>query len=188
MFFKLKRYSQTSLEGVHELAVTFVAPRAWQWREIQVDCAARGERKMLWMKQDTTIGQASRMVQLVEMSARPVRQLVLKPTESDRPTATTKPKAGMTVTATASKWRPALPKDASAEIGHPLDDKPVTRVKRRPPASRPKRRRAIDLPSFVTALNFSQHNRASGVVYRCCGQSGGTRRSNQIDFPAPTKR
>ena len=26
VFFKLKRYSQTSLEGVHELSVTFVAP------------------------------------------------------------------------------------------------------------------------------------------------------------------
>src|SRR4029450_4208692 len=47
VFFKLKRYSQTSLEGLHELSVTFIAPRVWQQSEIRVDCAARGERKML---------------------------------------------------------------------------------------------------------------------------------------------
>jgi hypothetical protein len=68
VFFKLKRYSQTSLEGSHELTVTFVAPRVWRWSEIRVDYAARGEQKVLWMKQSGTIGQTTRMVQLVEMS------------------------------------------------------------------------------------------------------------------------
>src|SRR6478609_2829104 len=54
VFFKLKRYSQTSLEGSHELTVTFVAPRVWRWSEIRVDCAARGDQKVLWMKQSGT--------------------------------------------------------------------------------------------------------------------------------------
>ena len=84
VFFKLKRYSQTSLEGSHELTVTFVAPRAWRWSEIRVDCAARGEQKLLWMKQSGTIGQTTRLVQLVEMSAKPVRQVVLKPAVPDQ--------------------------------------------------------------------------------------------------------
>src|SRR4029079_17600910 len=91
VFFKLKRYSQTSLEGSHELTVTFVAPRAWRWSEIRVDCAARGEQKLLWMKQSGTIGQTTRLVQLVEMSAKPARQVVLKPAASDQPVAKAPP-------------------------------------------------------------------------------------------------
>lgn len=126
VFFKLKRYSQTSLEGVHELVVTFVAPTAWQRREIQVDCAARGERKMLWMKQDATIGRTSRMVQLVEMSARPIRQLVLKPAASDAPApvATAKPMTEKTAAKPAAQWRSTLQKNAAVEIGDPLDEEP----------------------------------------------------------------
>src|SRR3954470_9648946 len=93
VFFKLKRYSQTSLEGSHELTVTFVAPRVWRWSEIRVDCAARGDQRVLWMKQSGTIGQATHMVQLVEMSAKPVRQTVLKPAVADPPTAKVPPSA-----------------------------------------------------------------------------------------------
>src|SRR5215212_3208988 len=84
VFFKLKRYSQTSLEGSHELKVTFVAPRAWRSSQIQVDCAAHGEQKVLWMKQSGIVGQTTRLVQLVEMSAKPVRQTVLKPAAADQ--------------------------------------------------------------------------------------------------------
>lgn len=103
VFFKLKRYSQTSLEGVHDLTVTFVAPRAWKWAEVQVDCAARGERRVLWMKQSGTIGQSSRMVQLVASSAKPIRQAVLKPVATDATTATPAP-------ASAAKAAEATPK------------------------------------------------------------------------------
>ncbi len=139
VFFKLKRYSQTSLEGVHELTVTFVAPCAWKWSDIRVDCAARGEQKVLWMKQSGTIGQTSRMVQLVEMSAKPIRQVVLKPTEADQPvtkappavvkaaplpaaaaptTKTTMPTASIT----AGQWHAALHQEATANFVHLLTD------------------------------------------------------------------
>jgi hypothetical protein len=108
VFFKLKRYSQTSLEGVHELKVTFVAPRAWRWAEIEVNCAARGERKMLWMKQPATIGQSRRMVQLVAMAAKPVRQVVLKPTEGDPAVAKTVAASDAKPPATsAPQWKPS---------------------------------------------------------------------------------
>ncbi len=60
VFYKLKRTSQTSLEGVHELAVTFVAPRTWPVAGLQVECNAIGQRKMLWVKQAATLGHAER--------------------------------------------------------------------------------------------------------------------------------
>jgi hypothetical protein len=138
VFFKLKRYSQTSLEGVHELTVTFVAPRAWKWAEIQVDCAARGERRVLWMKQSGTIGQSSRMVQLVASSAKPIRQTVLKPADADPTTpkaapasaakandaapntdqTAAKPQAAAEKSAPASgeKWRSPLHKISSSKV------------------------------------------------------------------------
>jgi hypothetical protein len=146
VFFKLKRYSQTSLEGVHELTVTFVAPRAWKWSEIRVDCAARGEQKVLWMKQSGTIGQVSRMVQLVETSAKPVRQVVLKPAEATAPTvkaapvvnkpaaaaATASPKS--TAEKPAAKWRASLHKPATSKAVEMLDEDPVADNLNRPGA------------------------------------------------------
>jgi hypothetical protein len=137
VFFKLKRYSQTSLEGVHELTVTFVAPRAWKWSEIRVDCAARGEQKVLWMKQSGTIGQASRMVQLVETSAKPVRQVVLKPAEATPPLVKTTPAVNKPAPVAAStapksaaakpatKWRASPHKPASSKAMELLNDDPV---------------------------------------------------------------
>ena len=78
VFFKLKRSSQTSLEGVHELAVTFVAPAAWRGAHVQVGCSARGERKLLWViKQDATLGSEGDNVRLY-LAGRSVRQ-VAKP-------------------------------------------------------------------------------------------------------------
>src|SRR5215212_4804389 len=111
VFFKLKRYSQTSLEGSHELTVSFVAPRAWRWSEIRVDCAARGEQKVLWIKQSATIGQTTRLVQLVEMSAKPVRQVVLKPPVPDQ---------------SAAKVAPTTPKPPAAPEPNPAATAPTS--------------------------------------------------------------
>ena len=105
VFFKLKRTSQTSLEGVHELAVTFVAPRAWTSVALQVKCTALGQRKMLWMKQSATLGEADRYVQLIPAAPGAIRQIVLKPLDeadnlallSDEPAAS------------PAKWRPTRP-------------------------------------------------------------------------------
>src|SRR3954466_3924634 len=106
VFYKLKRYSQTSLEGLHALTITFVAPRKWQFSEIRVDCAARGERKMLWMKQDATIGQTTRMVQLVAMTPRPIKQVMLKPTDGQPPVAKSEPATEKTASKSVPEWRP----------------------------------------------------------------------------------
>jgi hypothetical protein len=64
VFFKLKRSSQSSLEGVHELAVVFVAPIQWQRGDVTVVCSARGLRKVLWIKQPTTFSRETGTVQL----------------------------------------------------------------------------------------------------------------------------
>src|SRR4051812_3279727 len=148
VFFKLKRYSQTSLEGSHELTVTFVAPRAWRWSEIRVDCAARGEQKVLWIKQSGTIGQTTRLVQLVEMTAKPVRQVVLKPPVSDPPIAKVSPAAAKppaaaepnpaamaatSATIAAGQWRAPLHKLATSKASVLLNDE--TAVKTTNPAA-----------------------------------------------------
>jgi hypothetical protein len=107
VFFKLKRTSQTSLEGVHELAVTFVAPRNWTGAPLQVKCAALGQRKLLWMKQDATLGEAERYVQLMPAAAAPIRQVVLKPADDGiTPLAET---TGDDSAASPTKWRPSRP-------------------------------------------------------------------------------
>jgi hypothetical protein len=130
--------------------VTFVAPRVWRWSEIRVDCAARGEQKVLWMKQSGTIGQTTRMVQLVEMSAKPVRQMVLKPAVADPPVAKATPAAAKptatpetnpaTTTATsaaiaAGQWRAPLHKLATSKAAALLNDE--TAVKTTNPTGAP---------------------------------------------------
>jgi hypothetical protein len=78
VFFKLKRSSQTSLEGVHNLAVTFITSAASRGAIVQVGCSARGERKLLWViKQDATLGSEGDSVRLY-LAGRTVRQ-VAKP-------------------------------------------------------------------------------------------------------------
>ncbi|HVT30213.1 MAG TPA: hypothetical protein VHE81_19530 [Lacipirellulaceae bacterium] len=115
VFFKLKRYSQTSLEGVHQLSVTFVAPRFWQWSEIRVACTAHGERKLLWIKQTGIVGQTNRAVQLVRTSPKPVRQVVLKPTENNQTVTKSSPANRKTAKA-ATGWRAATHKSAAAKV------------------------------------------------------------------------
>ena len=84
VFFKLKRSSQTSLEGVHGLAVTFVAPAGWRGGEVHVACNAHGRRKVLWITQPATLGHEDDTVRLYVAGRGAVRQ-VAKPVlkESD---------------------------------------------------------------------------------------------------------
>ena len=128
VFFKLKRTSQTSLEGVHEMAVTFVAPRTWAAIAIQVECTALGQRKTLWMKQSAMLGHIDRYVQLMPAAATPMRQVVLKPAEDDSPTA--KPTAvADNSAASPTKWRPTR----SAPLPPKVAEKtPITPIKAKP--------------------------------------------------------
>jgi hypothetical protein len=108
VFFKLKRTSQTSLEGVHELAVTFVTPRRWPTIELQVSCSAHGERKMLWVRQSATLGHVEKYVQLIP-AAMPIRQVVMKPAETDSAKAAGKATfASDSAAASPTKWRPPV--------------------------------------------------------------------------------
>lgn len=106
VFFKLKRTSQTSLEGVHELAVTFVAPRTWRAIALEVECNAVGTRKTLWVKQQATLGHTQRYVQLVPAAVGPINHVVCKPAEP-APSATEKaPALADNFAASPTKWRP----------------------------------------------------------------------------------
>ena len=82
VFFKLKRSTQTSLEGVHFLAVTFLVPAEWRSGEVRVGCSARGSRKMLWLKQSATLGGAAGTVKLYAAGAAPAYS-VAKPVIAD---------------------------------------------------------------------------------------------------------
>jgi hypothetical protein len=77
-FFKLKRSSQTSLEGVHELRVTFVVPADWQGGAVRVGCSARGKKRLLLLKHDATLGRAAGDVRL-SMIGREPGHYVAKP-------------------------------------------------------------------------------------------------------------
>jgi hypothetical protein len=111
VFFKLKRSSQTSLEGVHQLAIIFIAPRTWPGSELRVACTARGQKKMLWMKQAAVLADVDSTVRLVEASPVPVRQFVFKPTAP--PASPTAPAVSSSPAGpVASKWSPTRPKAA----------------------------------------------------------------------------
>lgn len=81
VFFKLKRSSQTSLEGVHEVTVRFVVPREWQGGAVRVACAARGQRKVFWMDKPATLGQSTAVVELYEAGDAEMRELAKRRAE-----------------------------------------------------------------------------------------------------------
>jgi hypothetical protein len=89
VFFKLKRSSQTSLEGVHALSVTFLVPAGWRGGEVHASCTAEGRRQVLWMKQEATVGRAAAAIRLQMAGTTPVYH-VAKPV-SVEPAATSTP-------------------------------------------------------------------------------------------------
>ncbi len=96
VFFKLKRSSQTSLEGVHELAVTFIVPAGWRGGEVHVGCSAGGQRKLLFMKQSATLGSEGDAVRLY-LAGRGTLRRVAKPVVAN----------------TAPAWRPTRDADTT---------------------------------------------------------------------------
>ncbi|TWT78529.1 hypothetical protein Pla123a_13220 [Posidoniimonas polymericola] len=75
VYFKLRQSSQTTLEGEHELTVTFVAPAEWTGGELQVECVGRGEKKWLFVKQRKVWNSTRTPIEL-----RLARHVVAKPT------------------------------------------------------------------------------------------------------------
>ena len=117
VFFKIKRSSQTSLEGVHELAVTFAVPADWQGDEVRVGCSARGRRALLWIKQPATLGRAAGNVRLHLVGSGPVHH-VAKPVQADDPP--TGPTAFLAAAAAnvIDLMNPHEPHDAAADRLH----------------------------------------------------------------------
>lgn len=70
--FAFRRSSQTTLEGEHRLTITFAAPADWAGGELTVHATARGERRVLFVKQRTTWGDAADAVDVLPpLTARP---------------------------------------------------------------------------------------------------------------------
>lgn len=144
VFFKMKRTSQTSLEGTHELAVTFVAPRNWRAVALEVECQAVGQRKTLWVKQQATLGHMQRYVQLVPAAIGPIIHTVCKPAATEPPTTETTPVLADNSAASPAKWRPtrvlpvvdakleAKPTAALPATSKPDDTAPPKPVKTKP--------------------------------------------------------
>ena len=79
VFFKLKPSTQTSLEGVHEIVVTFVAPADWRGGSVRIACVARGNKSVWWTTQPTVFGKVDDALQLypagnLRLRAEAVRQ------------------------------------------------------------------------------------------------------------------
>ena len=100
VFYKLRRSTQTSLEGVHVLSVTFVVPAAWRSGEVHVACSAYGQRKMLWLKQPAALGKTAGHVRLYLAGKSPA-YTVAKPiaAESSPETAISSPASFLTAAA-----------------------------------------------------------------------------------------
>lgn len=91
VFFKFKRSTQTSFEGVHELTVTFVAPAEWQGGEVRIACTARGHRPMLWMDQPAVFGRVVDVIQLFPEGDVAARQAASNRVELARATGKREP-------------------------------------------------------------------------------------------------
>jgi hypothetical protein len=64
VFFKFKKSTQTTFEGVHELEITFVAPVNWKGGGIKISCTARGHQKKLWTEEPVVFTHVDEVIQL----------------------------------------------------------------------------------------------------------------------------
>lgn len=78
VYFKLRRSSQSTLEGERTFKVTFAAPSDWDGGAIRVHCLARGEKKWLFVEQRRVWNEIERPVEL-----RLVSHTVAKPAVSE---------------------------------------------------------------------------------------------------------
>jgi hypothetical protein len=78
VFYSFKRSSQTSLEGVHELTIVFVAPVHWAGGSVQIACGARGHRQVLWIDQRKSLGGATGTVELYRQGDVAMREAAMR--------------------------------------------------------------------------------------------------------------
>ncbi|HEY4234841.1 MAG TPA: hypothetical protein VGM76_15520 [Lacipirellulaceae bacterium] len=82
VFYKIKPSSQTSLEGVHELEIKFVAPATWKGGSLRVSCVARGHHTVMWVDQPTIFGRAVEAVALYPEGSTVRRETAERPTKT----------------------------------------------------------------------------------------------------------
>ncbi|TWT95343.1 hypothetical protein Pla108_34890 [Botrimarina colliarenosi] len=80
VYYKLRRSSQSTLEGERTFTVTFAAPLDWQGGAIEVRCLARGEKRWLFVDQRRVWNQTAQPVEL-----RLVSHTVAKPEMEEPP-------------------------------------------------------------------------------------------------------
>jgi hypothetical protein len=78
VFFKFKRSSQTSFEGVHELTVRFAVPASWQAGAVRVSAAARGHKPRLWMDHPIVFSEMTTTVELYPEGDYTLRKAALR--------------------------------------------------------------------------------------------------------------
>jgi hypothetical protein len=64
VYFKLRRSTQSTLEGERLFSVTFAAPADWDGGSVEVRCLARGEKKWLFVDQRRVWNQTTKPVEL----------------------------------------------------------------------------------------------------------------------------
>lgn len=64
VYYKLRRSSQSTLEGERTFSVTFAAPADWDGGAVEVRCLARGEKKWLFVDQRRVWNETTRPVEL----------------------------------------------------------------------------------------------------------------------------
>lgn len=78
VYYKLRRSTQSTLEGERTFQVTFAAPQDWDGGSVEVRCLARGEKKWLFVDQRRVWNETTRPVEL-----RLVSHTVAKPAIDD---------------------------------------------------------------------------------------------------------
>ncbi len=64
VYFKLRRSTQSTLEGERTFRVTFAAPSDWSGGSVKVHCLARGEKKWLFVEQRRVWNETAKPVEL----------------------------------------------------------------------------------------------------------------------------
>jgi hypothetical protein len=105
VFFKFKPSSQSSLEGVHELTIIFIAPKDWHGGGLPIRATARGHRSVWWTDQPTVFGRIADVVEVYPAGDQDLRDAAARRREAGRAAATQ-----------ARTRRPALFEEAAAGI------------------------------------------------------------------------
>jgi hypothetical protein len=81
VYFKLRRSTQSTLEGERVFRVTFAAPADWEGGSVEVRCLARGEKKWLFVDQRRVWNETTKPVELRLVSHTTAKPVVDTPAD-----------------------------------------------------------------------------------------------------------